>query len=163
MASLWQVSIQAPVSLPSSTAVSPQSISDLTRVEGRLCHWWVLSTANQTALDSVLKGWESADRSTPAAKAEARWLFQRAIEHDPTYAAAYASLGWMYWRDWLSWSPNPKSLEQASLYLQKAVVLDSSCPRAFTLLADMRLMQKRQAQAIVQVERVNSADFISTR
>ena len=153
IASLWQVSVQSLWKLsPLRTAAYP-SRPDVTQTEGKLCRWWVLSTENQTALDALLQGWTYADRSTPEAKTQARWLFQRAVELDPTYAAAYASLGWMAWHDWLSWSQEPQSLEQASLYVQKAVALDSSCPHVLTLLGDIMQTQRRRAQAMAEVER----------
>ena len=80
-------------------------------------------------------------------------MFRRAIDLDNTYAAAYASLGWLAWQDWLSWSQEATSLEQASLYLQKAVVLDSSCPQVLTLLSRVMYAQRRQAQVVNEAER----------
>jgi hypothetical protein len=57
------------------------------------------------------------------------------------------------WHDWLSWSQDAKSLEHASLDLQKAAALDSSCPQVLTLLSHILLMQQRQAQAVTEAER----------
>jgi DNA-binding winged helix-turn-helix (wHTH) protein len=159
MTSLWQVSLQSPWKPPSVQTAVYHFRPEVTQTEGKLCHWWALSTQNQSALDALLQGWMYADRSTPEAKIHARWLFQRAIELDPTYAAAYASLGWMAWRDWLSWSQEPQSLDQASLYIQKAVALDSSCPHALTLLGDIMLTQRRRTQAVAEVERAIDLDL----
>jgi hypothetical protein len=36
--------------------------------------------------------------------------FERAISLDPTFAAAYAALGWTYWLDWVfQWDVNPRT------------------------------------------------------
>jgi DNA-binding winged helix-turn-helix (wHTH) protein len=93
MTSLWQLSFR-----PSSTfvvfpgerrAVSPE----VTPTEGKLCRWWVLSTTSHAALDSLLRGWDFYNLRTPEGDSQARQMFQRAIDLDPGYAAAYASLG----------------------------------------------------------------------
>jgi len=158
IASLWQISMQPPWKLPPLRTAAYHSRPDVAQTEEKLCRWSVFSTQSQAALDVLLQGWTYADRSTPEAKTQARWLFQRAIDLDPTYAAAYASLGWMAWRDWLSWSQEPQSLEQASLYVQKAVALDSSCPHVLTLLGDIMQTQRRRAQVVAEVERTLSLE-----
>jgi DNA-binding winged helix-turn-helix (wHTH) protein len=162
-AALGKMAVQSSILLQPSWPVVVEATSDLAQAEGKLCHWWIVAAKNQAALDALLKGWEYYDRSTPEAAVQARWMFQRAIEFDPTYAAAYASLGWMAWQEWLSWSQNPNSLEQASLYLQKAATLDSSCTQTITWLAEVRLMQKRQAQMMATVEHVIGEASISMR
>jgi DNA-binding winged helix-turn-helix (wHTH) protein len=163
IASLWQMSAQSPWKLLPLQTAAYHSHPDVNQTEGKLCRWWALSTQNQTALDALMQGWTYADHATAEAKIQARGLFQRATELDPTYAAAYASLGWLAWRDWLSSSPDPHSLEQASLYVQKAVALDSSCPHALTLLGDIMLTQRRRTQAVTEVERALSFDGNSTK
>lgn len=117
------------------------------------CQWWVEATHQHPAREAMIQGWMAVARSTPAAKMEARWLFQRAIDLDPTYAAAYASLGVLAWQDWLSWNTDAASLEHAALYLQKAVALDSSCPQVLTMLSKVLFLQRRQAQAVAEAER----------
>ncbi len=160
---LWQVALQSSSPRPLLYSVTYQSIQpmqsmpELAQAEKQLCHWWVVSAKNRYALEALLKGWESYDRATPEAIVQARRMFQQALELDPTYAAAYASLGWMAWQDWLSRSQNPSSLEQASLYLQKAASFDSSCPRTITLLAEVMAAQRRRAQAIAIVEHGSGA------
>ncbi len=53
-------------------------------------------TENLEAYDCVLRGRELWERFTPEDNREARRLYERAIELDPDYARAYASLAWTY-------------------------------------------------------------------
>jgi adenylate cyclase len=56
-------------------------------------------TENLEAYDCVLRGRELWERFTPEANREARALYEKAIELDPDYARAYASLAWTYLTD----------------------------------------------------------------
>jgi len=151
--SLWQISVRSPWNLQSVRTPAYYARSDVTPPEDMPCQWWAQSTLHPPAREALLHGWTAANRLSPGAQTEARWLFQRAIDLDPTYAAAYASLGVLAWHDWLSWSPDPQSLDHAALYLQKAAALDSSCPQVVTLLSQVLLVQRRQAQAVTEAER----------
>jgi adenylate cyclase len=53
-------------------------------------------TENLEAYDCVLRGRELWHRFTAEANREARRLYEKAIELDPDYARAYASLAWTY-------------------------------------------------------------------
>jgi adenylate cyclase len=53
-------------------------------------------TENLEAYDCVLRGRELWERFTPETNREARRLYEKAIELDPDYARAYASLAWTY-------------------------------------------------------------------
>jgi adenylate cyclase len=57
-------------------------------------------TENLNAYDSLLRGWDYYHRTTKEANAQARQMFEKAIELDSTYAVAYASLGWAHQMDW---------------------------------------------------------------
>ena len=153
LASLWQWSTQSPWTLAPQPSAVLHISAEVPTTEAMPCRWWILSSYQQPARDAVIQGWMAAARTTPGAITEARWQFQRAIDLDPTYAAAYASLGVLAWQDWLSWSPDAKSLEQAALYLQKAATLDSSCPQVVILLSKVLSLQRRQAQAMAEAER----------
>ncbi len=52
-----------------------------------------IPTENLNAYDSFLRGMEYNWRLTKEANAQARQMFEHAIELDPTYAAAFAALG----------------------------------------------------------------------
>jgi adenylate cyclase len=55
-----------------------------------------VQTENLEAYDCVLRGRELWERFTPDDNREARRLYEKAIELDPDYARAYASLAWTY-------------------------------------------------------------------
>jgi adenylate cyclase len=89
-------------------------------------------TDSLEAYDLHLRGQAYFYRFTPEAQAQARQLWERAIELDPAYDGAYAGLAIghlvdFYWQ----WSPDPaRSLEQAFVLAQRAVVLDDSLSAA---------------------------------
>jgi TolB-like protein/Flp pilus assembly protein TadD len=113
-----------------------------------------IPTTNLTAYDSLLRGVEYYWRFTKEANAQARQLFERAIELDSEFAAAYAILGHTYTTAWISqWSRDPQTLEQAFTLAQKAIALDDSLPLAYSLLGYISLWSKQHERAITEFER----------
>ena len=112
-------------------------------------------TDDLEAYDYYLRGREYFYRNTQTMNAQARQMFERALELDPRYAAAYAMLGFTHWADgsW-RWSPNPhQSLEQMSELVQKALAVDDSLPLAYQLLGYAYLFKEQQyEQAIAAAE-----------
>jgi tetratricopeptide (TPR) repeat protein len=161
--SLWQLSFQLPATSGVLSTTRREPIREVAQTKGKLCRWWIPATDNQLALDSLLRGWDYYSLLTPEANAQARQMFQRATELDPSYAAAYASLGWLYWRAWLSSGQDPYDLERASLQVQKAIALDVSCPHTHLLLANVYLMQKQHTKAIAEAEQAIALDPTCTR
>ena len=76
-------------------------------------------TDNLEAYDYYLRGIESLLRAwyerKKEANVQARQMFEKAIELDPQYAAAYAGLGWTYWLDWFYRGIRTASISGASL------------------------------------------------
>jgi tetratricopeptide (TPR) repeat protein len=106
-----------------------------------------------------LRGGVYLDRRTKEANAQARQLFEKAIELDPHYAAAYAWLGWSYYREWTwQWNPDPQSLERAFELGQQAVALDDSSSYAHGLLGDVYAWKKQYEQALAEGERAIALD-----
>jgi adenylate cyclase len=97
-------------------------------------------------------------RFTKAANAQARQMFEKAIELDPQYAA-YAHLGFTYFLEWAwQWSQGPQSLEQAFALEQRAIALDDSLPYAHNILGQVYLYKKQHEQALAEVERAIALD-----
>jgi TolB-like protein/predicted Zn-dependent protease len=123
------------------------------------------STNNLEAYDSYLHGVEYLYRYAKETNAQARQLFERAIELDPQYAEAYAVLGLTYFIEWAwQWSQGPQALEQALALGQRAVALEDSLPRGHHTLAVVYLYKKQHEQAMAEVERAialspNDADL----
>ncbi len=79
---------------------------------------------SMAAYDYVLRG-HALPVGVPEAEAEARRLFQKAIDIDPGYARAYASLGSYYIFEWSRDLDAPAALLDQTLALtKKAVALD---------------------------------------
>jgi TolB-like protein/class 3 adenylate cyclase len=108
-------------------------------------------TDNLEAYDHFLRGMEYYYRFRKEANIQARQMFERALELDSQYAAAYAFLSWTHWTDWYSqWAPGTQALERAFEAAQKAVTLDDSLPEAHMILGIVYLWQKQHEQAIVE-------------
>ena len=79
---------------------------------------------SMAAYDYVLRG-DALPIGVPEAEAEARRLFQKAIDLDPGYARAYAHLATYFTLDWIRDYDAPATMLDQSLELaKKAVALD---------------------------------------
>ncbi len=116
-------------------------------------------TNSLEAYDYYLRGVEFFLRAQHETKKEAnvqaRQMYDKALELDPQYAAAYAGLGWSYWFDWFyQWNPDRlQSLERAFELTQRAITLDESLSRAHALLGYIYLFRRQYQQGIAEAER----------
>ena len=92
-------------------------------------------------------------RNTRSGNVEARSLFQRAIDIDPKYAAAYVGLGYAYERSFtFGWTDQPvETLKQIQNLATTAIGLDASNPAAHALLGQVWLHFRQYDQAIDQL------------
>src|SRR5262249_18688707 len=83
-------------------------------------------TENLAAYEFVLRGRGFLSNATRDKNDEAAALFQRAIDLDPNYAAAYAALGGAHFEAFVSgWTEfRDEELARAEEFAQKAVALD---------------------------------------
>jgi len=117
------------------------------------------TTDNLEAYDYYLRGVEWYWHTTKEANIQARQLFTRAVELDPTYAEAYARLGWTYSAEWVfQWSLDPQTLERALELAQKAIALDDTLPRAHMLLGFVYLFRGRHEEAIAEGTKAMTLD-----
>ena len=106
------------------------------------------------AYDLVLRGLDERWRTTREGNAESRRLFAKAVELDPTYASAYAGLGWADLQSWqLLWSADRATLDRARELAERATALDPELADAYRLLGQIFLWQKEHDRAIAQAER----------
>jgi adenylate cyclase len=116
-------------------------------------------TTNLEAYDYFLRGIEAVGRAwdehRKEANVQARQMFEKAIELDPKYAAAYALLGWTYHLDYFfRWSQDPTHSQEQSFELaQRAVALDDSLSLAHRMLGNVYLFKRQHEQAIAEMER----------
>ena len=83
------------------------------------------------AYDLCVRGRFLYQRAMAAEGKEARLLFERAIELDPTYAEAHAYLAWTHWNGWVNWfEPVEPHRGLAMEIARRAVALDPNDPFA---------------------------------
>jgi tetratricopeptide (TPR) repeat protein len=121
-------------------------------------------TNNLEAYDFYLRGLETWWRGLYETKKElneqARRMYEKAIELDPQYGAAYAGLGWTYFFDWFfQWNPDrTQTLERAFELAQRAVAFDDSLSDPHRLLGRVYVWQKQHEQALVEAKRAITLD-----
>jgi adenylate cyclase len=120
-------------------------------------------TENLTAYEYVLRGREFLSHSSRDKNDEAAALFQRAIDLDPNYAAAYAALGGSHFEAVVSgWTEfRQEEIEQAEMLAQKALALDPATTSAYRLLAIINMYKRRYDLALGQIDRaleINPSD-----
>ena len=106
------------------------------------------------AYDLVLRGRAAMARQTRSANIEARGLFQRAIDIDPGYAAAYVGLGNTYQRSFMiGWTDQPvETLKRIENLATTAIRLDGSNTGAHALLGSVYLQFRQYDQAIDELK-----------
>jgi len=120
-------------------------------------------TENLEAYDFYLRGVESYFRGWSETKKEtnmqARQLFERATELDPTYAEAYVYLGATYWLEWFfRWNFVPQVLDRAVELEQKALTLDEFLPGPHVVLGFIYLWKKQHDQALAEARQALALD-----
>jgi TolB-like protein/Tfp pilus assembly protein PilF len=96
------------------------------------------------AYDCWLRGKDSLHRHKPVGVAQARELFQRALEIDPTYARGHSGLALVYYNDWNchQWHRWAECQNQAYEHARKAVELDDSDHLTHSILAQVHLYRR---------------------
>src|SRR5207237_5845876 len=127
-------------------------------------------TANLAAYEYLLRGREFLSHATRDKNDEAAALFQRAIDLDPNYAAAYAALGGSHFEAVVSgWTEfRQEELDQAETLAQKALALDPTTTSAHRVLAFINMYRRRYDLALGQIDRAlefnpSDADSYQTR
>ena len=107
-------------------------------------------TNNLQAYLKVLEGYGYENLGTKEANAEAKRLFQEAMELDPNYPMAYALLAHALYLDlFYGASESPKeTLSNAMELAQKAVELDNSSAEAHAVVGEVFLTMREHDKAI---------------
>jgi tetratricopeptide (TPR) repeat protein len=115
-------------------------------------------TDNVEAYDDLLRAFECLWRFTKEDTAKGRQWAEKAIEKDPKYAQAYATLGALYWLDALYyWSEDPAAdLKRATELAQQALALDDSNGTALGQLCEIDWMQRRFDESVAEGQRTVS-------
>lgn len=122
--------------------------------------WYIRKrTENLEAYDAMLHGTQYALRRTKEANEQARHMFEKAVELDPTYASAYAAIGHTYFTEYLwGWDRRPQVIEHAFDLAQRTLALDDSLPASHSLLSWTSLWKKQPEQAIIEIKRALALD-----
>jgi adenylate cyclase len=113
-----------------------------------------LPTGSIEAYDFFLRGQEYYYRSTKEANAQARQMWEAAIELDPNFAGAYAWIGLSYCLDWIAqWNPSLETLKQGRAAVQRAIALDDALSVAHSALGRFHLFVKQYDLAVMEGER----------
>ena len=120
-------------------------------------------TSSLAAYEYVLRGRDRTVTATREQNDASREMFQRAIDLDPTYAAAYAALGGTYFDAVVSgWTEfRDEEVERAAALAQKALALDPATTSAYRLLAAAHLYRGHHDLALGQIDRaleINPSD-----
>src|SRR5215469_5568290 len=112
-------------------------------------------TENLAAYEYVLRGRDFLAHPTREQNDEAQKMFQRAIDLDPSYAAAYAALGGSHFETVVSgWTEFVRDeLDQAEALAQKALRLDPTTTSAYRLLGSINNYKRRYDLALGQIDR----------
>ena len=118
---------------------------------------------NLEAYDLVLRGRDLLSNVKRSDNAQARTLFERAIELDPGYAPAHVGLGHVHLTAVAQgWTPDPSgTLERAEDLARKAIGLDDLAPGAHALLGNTVAYFGEYDRAIEHLRRaidLNSSD-----
>ena len=109
------------------------------------------ATSNLEAYDYYLRAdtaYQTIRRETPII---ARQLYERAIELDPHFAAAYAALSTTYLMEWdRQWSEDPATLERAETLARKAIELDERLAQAHSVLGGVYAFKRQHTLAIAE-------------
>jgi len=114
---------------------------------------------NLEAYDYFLRGQGYYWHLTQKEVAQARQMFEKAVQLDPQYAGAHAGLSNAYLCEFgFQWDPRPQTLERAFELAQKAVALDDSSAFAHHALGVVYPWKKQMDQAIAELERAIALD-----
>jgi adenylate cyclase len=83
-------------------------------------------------------------------------LFQRALERDPDYAAAWAGMGQAYAT--LGWNENPAWADSASAMARKAVEIDPTSSQAYLALASAHSLLGEASESLAAIRRAAELD-----
>jgi adenylate cyclase len=111
-------------------------------------------TENLEAYDCVLRGRELWERFTAEANREARRLYEKAIELDPDYARAYASVAWTYLTEhserWVGAEDQP--LERALEFARRGVMVNRASHSNHLALGQVCLSKGLHDEALEVLE-----------
>lgn len=120
------------------------------------------------AYDCWLRGMAQLRHASPESHAEARTLFQHALEIDPSFARACSGLSLTYFNEWscLAWDRWAENESRAFDYAQRGVRMDDRDPITHFILGRILLYRRQFDKADRHLQRAellnpNDADILA--
>ncbi|MEJ2235257.1 MAG: tetratricopeptide repeat protein [Syntrophobacterales bacterium] len=112
-------------------------------------------TDNPKAYEYFLRGLEIGRRFTKEDNAQARKLFEKAVEIDPNFAYAWQEIGRMHYRDArFGWTDNPvESLKLAEELARKTLTVNDSDATAYATLSLVYMTRRQHEKAVAYGEK----------
>ena len=112
-------------------------------------------TDNPKAYEYFLRGLEICRRFTKEDNAQARKLFEKAVEIDPKFAYAWQEIGRMHYRDArFGWTDSPaESLKLAEELAQKTLTVNDSDATAYATLSLVYMARRQHEKAVAYGEK----------
>jgi len=112
-------------------------------------------TGNPEAYEFFLRGLEIGRKFTKEDNAQARKLYEKAVELDPNYAHAWQEIGRLHYRDArFGWTDTPdKSLELAEELAQKTLAVDDDDAVAYATLSLVSMARRQHEKAVTYGEK----------
>jgi adenylate cyclase len=112
-------------------------------------------TDNPEAYEYFLRGLEISRRFTKEDNAQARKLFEKAVEIDPNFAYAWQEIGRMHYRDArFGWTDKPaQSLKLAEELAQKTLTVNESDATAYATLSLVYMARRQHEKAVAYGEK----------
>jgi adenylate cyclase len=127
--------------------------------EGEQARVWSGGTKNVEAWECVRLGQEALNQVKREDRIEARRLFERALELDPTYPTAWSSLGGCYFHEaeystgYATEADREAVLEASVTHVTKALELDPLFADAYALLGLCHLSKREYEDAVAMSEK----------
>lgn len=117
-------------------------------------------TDSIAAYDAYLRGFEAHGRRSETQNLVARRHFEQAVALDPAFARAHAGLALTYSREAIDgWTADPlHALALAATHADEAAEIDASLPQVHFVTGQVRLFQRRHAEAVAAAERAIDVD-----
>ncbi len=117
-------------------------------------------TKDPEAYDYFLRGQAAFYGYSPQANAQAREMYQRAVDRDPNFARAFASLALTHAYDYrFGWREDKEgSLRRAQEFSQKALAMDISLPQIHLVASAIHQFGKDHKEAIKAGQRAIALD-----
>ena len=105
--------------------------------------------------EAYIYGLELKHRFTPETSVQARAIFDKILDHRPSFARAHVAVAWTWlFEVWWGWTQSPEtSVAQAWEHAKRAVELDSNDAEVHWLLGELHMLSGDHARAEAEYQR----------